>query len=267
MTQNINTVAVIGAGVMGSGIAQTFARAGFNVRLHDSNRSAMDAALDSIEHGRFGLRRGVDLGKVPAEDVEPTLSRIRLVDELDAACGGVDLVLEAVYEDLGLKVRVFRDLDRFTGWNAILASNTSGFSIGALAGATEKPARVIGWHWASPPPLMRMAEIVVHPGTDEGVTATVIDVARRIGKNPVVVKDQPLAWGFVANRIFAAASREALAIVREGLAGEDDVDTLLKDCFRWPAGPFEMGRLAVRGWDRDSEPKIDVSRHAFDLRT
>lgn len=266
VTQIGRVVAVTGAGVMGSGIAQTFARAGLEVRLHDVDRAALDRALDGIANGRFGLRRGVTLGKVQPAEVEATLGRIHPIDDLADACAGAELVLEAVYEDFGLKVKVFQELSRVTGTETILASNTSGFSIAALAGATEKPSQVIGWHWAAPPPIMRMAEIVVHPGGADAVTAAVVELAQRIGKNPVVIKDQPLAWGFVANRVFFAASREAATLVREGVATEDQVDTLLKDCFRWPAGPFEMGRMAVRGWDPESAPKMDVSRHAFDLK-
>ncbi|MHB8509102.1 MAG: 3-hydroxyacyl-CoA dehydrogenase family protein [Candidatus Dormibacteria bacterium] len=260
-------VAVIGAGIMGSGIAQTFARAGIEVALRDVEKAALDRAVDRIENGRFGLQRGVALGKVQSADVAPTLARIKTTTAIAAACEGADLVLEAVYEDLGLKIRVFEELDALASAGAILASNTSGFSIGALAAATDRPGLVIGWHWASPPPLMPLAEIVVHKGTDNKTRDAVVTLARRIGKNPVVIKDQPMAWGFVANRVFMAAAREAADIVREGVATEDDVDTLMKDCFRWPVGPFEASGMAVRGWDRDVEPQMDLSQHAFDLKS
>jgi len=110
----------------------------------------------------------------------------------------------------------------------------------ALAHATRRPAQVLGWHWAQPTPVMRLAELVVHDGVDPMALTTISDLAARCGKNPVVVRDQPEAWGYVANRIQAATRREAALIVAEGVASPEQVDQLVKDCFRWPMGPFEM---------------------------
>ena len=159
-----------------------------------------------------------------------------------------DLVVEAVPERLDLKIKVFRDLDRVAPPTTILASNTSGLPITALAAATDRPDRVIGWHWASPAPVMKLAEIVVTPTTSDATIATVTEVARACGKNPIVVKDNPLTWGFVANRVYFAMIREAQRVVDEGIATRDDVDQLMMDCFRWPSGPFGMVKGAGSGW-------------------
>ena len=137
-----------------------------------------------------------------------------------------------------LKLRVFRDLDRLAPAGAILASNSSGFPIAALAGATDRGECVLGWHWASPPVIMRFAEIVVTPATDPAAVARVEAVARACGKQPVVVKDAPMAWGYVANRVYFAMLREAQRVVDEGVATPEQVNQLMVDCYRWPVGPF-----------------------------
>ncbi|MDH3732500.1 MAG: 3-hydroxyacyl-CoA dehydrogenase family protein, partial [Gemmatimonadota bacterium] len=160
-----------------------------------------------------------------------------------------DLVIEAVWEDFQLKTRVFRQLDEAAPERTILASNSSGFSIGGLAGATDRPERVIGWHWATPASVIKVAEITVHRGTAPSVVEAVVETARRCGKHPEVIQDQPLAWGFVANRVFSAAMREARQIVAEGVATPEQVDRLMKDCYRWPAGPFEMVAAVDSGWE------------------
>jgi 3-hydroxyacyl-CoA dehydrogenase len=244
----IERVAVVGAGVMGSGIAQVLAVAGYAVRLHDLDSAALARAIERIETGRFGLARGVERGKLTADAAAAARDRITTTADLAVAGADADLVLEAVYEDLALKVRVFGELDRIAPPGAILASNTSGYPISALAGATRRPALVIGWHWASPPPVMALAEIVVHAGTADAAREAVVAIARRAGKNPQVVRDQPTAWGFVANRVLKAVIEESERIVAEEVATREQVDALLRDCFRWPVGPFEMVEGARRGW-------------------
>jgi 3-hydroxybutyryl-CoA dehydrogenase/3-hydroxyacyl-CoA dehydrogenase len=151
-----------------------------------------------------------------------------------------------------VKLRVFRDLDRVAPAGAILASNTSGLPIAAMAGATERPAQVIGWHWASPAFVMKFAEIVVTTETAAVVRERVCEIATRCGKHPTVVKDQPMAWGFVANRVYGAMLREAARVVEEGVATHEQVNQLMVDCFRWPVGPFAMVKGAGSGWgDRE----------------
>ena len=121
-------------------------------------------------------------------------------------------------------------------------------SIAALAAATDRPGHVIGWHWASPAFVMKFAEIVVTKETDEGVRDTVVGIAGRCGKNPVVVNDNPMAWGFVANRIYFAMMNEATRVVNEGVATHEEVNQLMVDCYRWPVGPFAMVKGAGSGW-------------------
>ncbi len=246
----IRSVAMIGAGVMGTGIAQVLAAGGYDVRLYDVRMEALTKALERIEHGKYGLRRGIELGKVTPEQMTAALERIATFTDLAAACAGVDLVIEAVPEDLGLKVRLFRGLDMLAPKHAILASNTSGFPITGLAYATDRPAQVIGWHWASPVPVMKLAEIAIHKETSEATRDAVLAIAARCGKNPTVINDDTRHWGFVANRILMVVVREARQIVAEGIATPEEVDTLVKDCFRWPVGPFEMTSGRTRqGWE------------------
>lgn len=238
-------VTVVGAGLMGSGIAQVLATAGCRVTLHDVRESQLTAARHEVEHGRYGLRAAVARGLLDSAEAEQALDRLTVTSDLAAACGSVDLVVEAVPEDLGLKVRVFKELDRVAPPGAILTSNSGGLPIAALAEATSRPERVMGWHWAQPPPVMKLAELVVHASVSDETIHTVSELARACGKNPIVVRDQPMAWGYVANRVHAAARREAALVVEEGLASPQDVDALVKDCFRWPLGPFEMLSMAA----------------------
>jgi 3-hydroxyacyl-CoA dehydrogenase len=246
-------IGVIGAGVMGGGIAQCTALAGYDTVCTDIAEPALVAARRDAESGRFGLAGAVARGKLSAEGAAVARSRITWTPKLEeaAAC---DLVIECVPERLDLKLRVFRDLDRIAPAGTILASNTSGFPIAAMAGATQRPAQVIGWHWASPAFVMRFAEIVVTADTADAVRERVCEVATRCGKHPVVVKDQPMAWGFVANRVYGAMLREAARVVEEGVATHEQVNQLMVDCFRWPVGPFAMVKGAGSGWgDRKKE--------------
>lgn len=246
----VKTVAMIGAGVMGAGIAQALAAGGYDVHLYDVRTEALTKALARIEDGKYGLRRGIELGKTTPEQTTAALERIATFTDLAAACAGVDLVVEAVPEDLALKVHLFRQLDMLAPSHAILASNTSGFPITGLAAATDRPSQVIGWHWASPVPVMKLAEIAVHKETSEATRDAVVAVAARCGKNPTVINDETRHWGFVANRILMVVVREARLIVTEGIATPEQVDTLVKDCFRWPVGPFEMtGGRTRQGWE------------------
>ncbi|HVU72869.1 MAG TPA: 3-hydroxyacyl-CoA dehydrogenase family protein [Mycobacteriales bacterium] len=240
-------VGVLGAGVMGSGIAQCAAVGGCEVVCVDSSAAALERAARELVDGRFGLASAARRGKLAADEVDAVRERIAWHDEL-AALAVADLVIEAVPEDLPLKVRVFRDLDRVARAGAVLATNSSGFPVGALAAATDRPEQVVGWHWSSPAQVMPFAEVVVGPQTAPATVDTVTALARALGKNPIVVRDQPNAWGYVANRIYFAAIAEAEAVVRDGVSTPEDVDRLMVDCFRWPVGPFTMMRGATEGW-------------------
>jgi 3-hydroxybutyryl-CoA dehydrogenase len=244
-------IGVVGAGVMGGGIAQCTAAAGYPTVCMDVAPAALEAARRDSEQGRFGLAGAVARGKLAAADADAARARITWTRDF-AAAAGCDLVIECVPENLETKLRVFRDLDRAAPAHAILASNTSGFPIAAMAGATSRPERVLGWHWASPAFVMRLAEIVVTGSTAPDATEAVTAAASRCGKNPVVVKDNPMAWGFVANRIYFAMLREASRVVEEGVATHEQVNQLMVDCYRWPVGPFAMVKGASSGW-KDSK--------------
>jgi 3-hydroxyacyl-CoA dehydrogenase len=243
----VKRVGVLGAGVMGSGIAQVTATAGYETVCYDVDAGALDTGREHVTTGRYGLERGVERGKVTREQADAALTRLTFTSSFEDAAA-VDLVVEAVPERLELKVRVFRDLDRAAPAGAILASNTSGFAIAGLAAATDRADRVLGWHWASPAPVMRLAEIVSTRDTTDETVAAVKDVATACGKNPVVIRDTPMAWGFVTNRVYFAMVAEAQKVVDEGIASAEDVDQLMMDCFRWPTGPFGMVQGASSGW-------------------
>jgi 3-hydroxyacyl-CoA dehydrogenase len=240
-------IGVLGAGVMGGGIAQVCAIAGYDVVCTDVAPDALTAAREHATTGRFGLDGAVARGKLTRAEADAALARITFSSSFDEAAN-TDIVIEAIPERLELKVRVFRDLDRAAPPATILASNTSGLPIAALAAATDRADRVLGWHWASPAPVMKLAEIVITLETSNETVATITDAAARCGKNPIVVKDNPMQWGFVANRVYFAMVREAQRVVDEGVATRDEVDQLMIDCFRWPSGPFGMVKGAGSGW-------------------
>lgn len=240
-------IGVMGAGVMGSGIAQVMAIAGHEVVCYDVAPEALDAGRTTVDTGRFGVRSAVERGKLTAEEADAALARITFSGDLDELAA-TDVVIEAVPERIDLKITVFRDLDRLAPEHTILASNSSGFPIAAMAAATDRPERVVGWHWASPAPVMKLAEIVRARSTSDDTVDTVVRLARGAGKNPVVVKDQPREWGYVANRVYFAMVNEANRVVAEGVATREEVDQLMVDCFRWPTGPFGMTRGAGSGW-------------------
>lgn len=241
------SVGVLGAGVMGSGIAQVTATAGYETVCYDVDAGALERGREHVTIGRYGLERGVERGKLTREEADATLERLTFTASFDDAAT-TDLVIEAVPERLELKIRVFRDLDQAAGGDTILASNTSGFPIAALAAATDRADRVVGWHWASPPVVMRLAEIVTARETSDETVAAVSAVAARCSKNPIVVKDTAMRWGFVTNRVYFAMIAEAQRVVDEGIATAADVDQLMIDCFRWPTGPFGMVQGATEGW-------------------
>ena len=242
-------IGVIGAGIMGSGIAQVLAVAGHEVRCHDIDPSVRARAAEAVSTGRYGVQGAVERGKLTAADAEAALERLSFVTDRDAALDA-DLVIEAIPERLELKLRFWADVDKAAPERTIFASNSSGFSIAALAAVTNRPDRMVGWHWASPAPVMRLAEIVRGPETSDATIDTVVRLAAGAGKNPIVVNDTTRAWGYVANRVYSAMAREARQVVEEGIATREQVDQLLIDCFRWPSGPFAMFTGATTGWKK-----------------
>jgi len=244
---DVQRVGVLGAGVMGSGIAQVTATAGCTTVCCDVDRDAVAKAESRVTTGRYGFDRAVDRGKLSRADADAAAARLTFTTAVEDLAA-TDLVIEAVPERLALKVAVFRQLDDVTPPATILASNTSGFPIAALAAATNRPAAVVGWHWASPAPVMRFAEIVRTRDTSAETVDTVCGLATRCGKHPIVVRDTDTAWGFVANRVYGAMLAEARRVVDEGVATAEEVDELMVDCFAWPVGPFAMIRGATSGW-------------------
>ena len=241
-------IAVIGAGVMGSGMAQVLAQAGHDVHCTDVAEAVLAKARERVTSGRYGFERAVERGKLARADADAALARLRFSTAFEAAVGQAGLVLEAVPEKLDLKIRVFRDLDRVAPAGCILASNSSGFPLAALASATNRPEQVLIWHWASPPAVMKFAEIVVREDTNKDAIEVVKALALSCGKRPVVVKDNPMAWGYVANRVYAAMLHEANRVVGEGVASQAEVNQLMVDCFGWPVGPFAMVEGAQKGF-------------------
>jgi 3-hydroxybutyryl-CoA dehydrogenase len=240
-------IGVIGSGVMGSGIAQVLAVSGHAVWCYDVDEAALARARESVATGRFGVRSSVERGKLSEEAAAAALDRLHFTLDRDEALA-TDVIIEAIPEQLDLKLRFWHEIDQLAPEAAIFASNSSGFPIAAIAAVTQRPERVIGWHWASPAPVMKLAEIVRGPDTSEATVETIVRLASNAGKNPVVVGDTTRAWGYVANRVYAAMAREANNVVAEGIATREQVDQLMMDCFRWPSGPFGMARGATSGW-------------------
>jgi 3-hydroxybutyryl-CoA dehydrogenase len=240
-------IGVIGSGVMGSGIAQVLAVSGHAVWCYDVDEAALARARESVATGRFGARSSVERGKLSEEAAAAALDRLHFTLDRDEALA-TDVIIEAIPEQLDLKLRFWHEIDQLAPEAAIFASNSSGFPIAAIAAVTQRPERVIGWHWASPAPVMKLAEIVRGPDTSEATVETIVRLASNAGKNPVVVGDTTRAWGYVANRVYAAMAREANNVVAEGIATREQVDQLMMDCFRWPSGPFGMARGATSGW-------------------
>ncbi len=245
---DIREIAVVGGGVMGAGVAMTFARYGYKVTILDIAASALERAKAIINEGRFGWHRAIEQERFTSEQIE-TFRGLISFTLLPAAIANADLVFEAVPEDEELKKQVFAELDAIAKPAAIFASNTSGFSISSLVQAVNRRDRIIGMHWFSPANVMRLVEVVYLPETSEDVIAAVEELCRKIGKTPIRVKDTPGTYGFVANRIYYAAIAEAQRIVEAGIATAEEVDTAMKLGYNWPAGPFEMLQGRDRGWE------------------
>ena len=241
-------IGVLGSGVMGAGIAQVMATSGHEVVATDVSEESLDKARVGTDTGRFGIKRAVERGKLTEEEAASALDRLHFTSDA-TMLHDADVIIEAVPENLDLKIREFRRLDEACGPDTIFASNSSGFPCQALAAATDRPDKVIVWHWASPAPVMKLAEIVRGPDTSDATVDTIVELAREAGKNPIVVKDQPMAWGYVANRVYFATIAEADRVVREGIATAEEVDQLMMDTFGWPVGPLAMVRGATSGWD------------------
>lgn len=237
----VRSVVVVGAGLMGRGIAQVAAAAGYQVALVDVSREALDQGLAVI---RANLDKGVRLGKMTAADMHAALDGITPATELQACCADADLAIETVTEDLDRKREVFRRLDELCPPRAVLATNTSAKSITEIGAFTNRADRVVGMHFFNPAHVMRLVEIVVGLETAADTCTVAEAVARRMGKDTVRIRDFP---GFVASRINAVIGNEALHMLMEGVASAEDIDKAVRLGLNHPMGPFELGDLL--GWD------------------
>jgi 3-hydroxybutyryl-CoA dehydrogenase len=230
----LDTIAVIGSGIMGRGIAYAAATGGFRTILHDVSADALERALSHI---RRDLDEGIARGKLTAADAAAALKRLVPEQELGAAAAEADFVIEAVPEEIALKLRTFERLDQRCEEGVVLATNTSGLSITEIAAATRRPARVVGMHFFNPVPKMKLVEIVKALDTSPDTLGTTAEVARRMGKETVVVKDSA---GFITSRINAMIGNEAFLMLQEGVASAEDIDKALKLGLNHPMGPFEL---------------------------
>jgi len=230
---DIQTVAVLGAGTMGSGIAHVFARTGFRVLLCDIDQRFLDRALAQI---RANLGREAAKGTLPESEVEPALARITATIDR-ASLGSADLAVEAASERWELKADLFKSLDAILPAGAILATNTSSISITKLAAQTGRPAQVIGMHFFNPVPVMQLVEVIRGMATADATFAAVRDLAIKLGKTPVEVNDAP---GFVSNRVLMPLINEAAYSVMEGVATPEAVDQVFKFGMAHPMGPLTL---------------------------
>lgn len=246
--EDIVRIGILGGGVMGGGIGQVAAVGGFEVIIRDLDDDVIEKTRSTIVDTKFGLRRTVELGKMAAEDLQPTIDRISFTTEVSdlASC---DFIIEAIPERLPLKQEAFAELDELVKPEAIFCTNTSGFAIADVAKdvSDARKRRFAGMHFFSPVPAMKMCEIISTPDTDADVTETVKAVAERTGKITAMVKDASGTYGFIVNRVFAAARREADKIVDDGLATREDIDKAMIYGRNWPVG-FYASRGVRTGW-------------------
>jgi 3-hydroxybutyryl-CoA dehydrogenase len=249
---DVQRVAVIGSGTMGSGIAQVAARAGYETALFDAAPGVAQKALERVGES---LARAVDKGKCTAAERTQTLGRLRPFTSLDEAAGFADLVIEAAPEDLALKKELFAKLSRAARSEAILASNTSSLPITAIASAAKGPERVIGLHFFNPVPVMKLLEIVQGERTAPLVVAVARAVGARLGKEVVVVRDAP---GFATSRLGLALSLEAMRMVEEGVASVEEIDRAIELGYGHPMGPLKL--TDVVGLD----VRLSIAEHLCD---
>jgi 3-hydroxybutyryl-CoA dehydrogenase len=249
MTPKVDSVAVLGAGAMGRGIAQVAAVAGYPTRVFDVQAKALEAARRTIERN---LDKGVELGKVSADNAARAQQLLTFSARLDETVGEAELIIEAVPESLELKIDTFRQVTESAPETALLASNTSGLSITEMASASGRPERFAGMHFFNPVHIMRLVELVRGLETSDETLSVLRGVAERMGKTVVVVNESP---GFVTSRMNALIGNEAFRMLETGVASAEDIDTALKLGLNHPMGPFEMADLV--GLD----VRLSVLRH------
>ncbi len=230
----MNKIAVIGAGTMGNGIAHVFAQYGFTVSLIDVSAEQLQKALANIGKN---FDRQVNKGAVTAEQKEQAIQRITTHQLLQEGVKEADLVVEAATENLDIKRKIFREMDTHAKPGAILATNTSSISITTIASVTNRPSQVIGMHFMNPVPVMKLVEIINGYATAPEVTEAIVEATKKLEKVPCVVNDYP---GFVANRILMPMINEAIFTLYEGVAGKEEIDTVMKLGMAHPMGPLQL---------------------------
>ncbi len=227
-------IAVIGAGTMGNGIAHVFAQNGYKVNLVDISQTSLDKGLATITKNldRMIAKEVIDEAKKDA-----TLANITTYTDLKDGVSNTDLVVEAATENLDIKLKIFEDLDAICKAETILATNTSSISITQIGAATNRPEKVIGMHFMNPVPIMKLVEIIRGYSTSDEVTDTIMDLSKKLGKTPTEVNDYP---GFVANRILMPMINESIETLYNGVAGVEEIDTVMKLGMAHPMGPLQL---------------------------
>ena len=235
-SQTIETIAVVGAGTMGHGIAQVAGGSGFRVLLYDIDRDSLSKGIRSIEKN---LAKGIQLGKLTEGDSERTLQQIRGTTSLDE-CAAADVVIEAAPEKLDLKQGILRRLEVASDHQFIFASNTSSLSITEIAKESKRPGHVIGMHFFNPVHILRLVEVVVGKETAQNVVDSVCEIGKQMRKQPIVVKDVP---GFASSRLGVALGLEAMRMLEQGVASAQDIDTAMELGYNHPMGPLKLTDL------------------------
>ena len=230
----MKNIAVIGAGTMGNGIAHTFAQSGYKVQLIDINEEALKKGVTTISKN---LDRMVAKEKITEKEKQETLDNITLYTNITEGVEFAGLVVEAATENIDLKLKIFKQLDNDCPEDTILATNTSSISITQIASNTSRPEMVIGMHFMNPVPIMKLVEIIRGYNTSDEVTKTIMDLSKKLGKDPVEVNDYP---GFVANRILMPMINESIETLYNGVAGVQEIDTVMKLGMAHPMGPLQL---------------------------
>lgn len=253
--EDIKCIGILGAGVMGGGIAQSAILAGQKVIVRDLKDEICEKAKDTIINGRFGIKGGVERGKTTQEDMDKAISLLNFTTKVEDL-KDCDLIIEAIgggvdgaIENKDMKLKIFKELDSVVKKECVFASNTSKYTIADLAAVTNRKDRFIGMHLFSPANIMKLVEVIYTEESTEDMTVLIEELSKNMGKTPVRVKDVPGDTGFIGNRVMGAARREAMKIVEEGVATAEDVNTAMELGFRWPAGPLPSARPGARsGW-------------------
>jgi 3-hydroxybutyryl-CoA dehydrogenase len=233
-TKSMRNIAVVGAGTMGNGIAHVFAQFGFEVNLIDVSASALEKAMSAIGKN---LDRQVAKGVLSEAEKTMTLNNLKTFTSIKEGVQGIELVVEAATENIDLKLKIFKELDELTDPSVILATNTSSISITKIASVTNRPDKVIGMHFMNPVPVMKLVEIIRGYSTSDEVTEIIMETSKKLSKIPVEVNDYP---GFIANRILMPMINEAIYSLYEGVAGVEEIDTVMKLGMAHPMGPLQL---------------------------